>query len=96
MVGKYPALAYKAIFLDLLDAGSSPTSVTSKAQLDAWVKKFAVPYSVLKDPDGVTTFDIKTKISDRKTMFVIELSTMKILQRSYDVHTSTWDFLATL
>jgi hypothetical protein len=96
MVVKYPGLASKALFVDLMAAGSGSDSPATRAQVDAWVTKFKTTYVVVKDPEGVTGFPIRTTISDRKTMFLVEWSTMKILHRSANVHDATWAKLGTL
>ena len=73
----------KAIFVELLGEGS-PThaSTTTKANLDLWIKQFNIPYTTLRDPDGVGQ-RILTDFSVREHAFLIELATMKILYDGY-------------
>jgi len=76
---QYADYADKAIFVELLAEGTPlHTSPSVKANLDAWVTRFNIPYTTLRDPDGVGE-RIVSQLSPREHTFVVELSTMKIL-----------------
>lgn len=96
MAAKYPSDAAKVNFVDLLQAGSSPTSECTQTQLNAWVKSWKTDYSAFKDPDD-SPFAIKNALGGvRKTLYVIEWSTMKVLNKTYEDDATTWAFIATL
>jgi hypothetical protein len=83
LVPKYGEVADKAIFVELLAEGSPlHTSPTTKANLDNWITTFSVPFTTLRDPDGVGLRIVKD-FAPRENTFVIELATMKVLYRGY-------------
>ena len=96
MAAKYPSVADKFAFVDLLQAGSSPTSPCTTVQLNAWIKSWKTDYAVFKSPDDTPNAIHDSLGGVRKTLYVIEWSTMKILQKSYQDDASTWAFMATL
>jgi hypothetical protein len=55
------------------------TSQASKANLDAWVTKYKLPITTLKDPDGAGTPTLTT-LGPREHAYLVDLTTMKILQ----------------
>jgi hypothetical protein len=80
---QYPSLASKAVFIELLGEGSPlHTSVTTKTNLDNWITKFSIPFTTLRDPDGVGQRILKD-FSVREYTFVVELATMKVLYKGY-------------
>jgi hypothetical protein len=81
LVTQYPKLASKAVFVDMLVEGETPDDVATRANLDSFVKGLAIPYTVVRDPDGVT-FRIREKIGKNKTALLVELSTMKVVAKS--------------
>ena len=83
LVPKYGEIADKAILIELLAEGSpTHTSPTTKANLDNWITTFSVPFTTLRDPDGVGLRIVKD-FAPRENTFVIELATMKVLYRGY-------------
>jgi hypothetical protein len=71
------------IFIELLAEGSpSHTSPTTQKNLDTWISTYKIPYTTLRDPDGVGQ-RIIAKFSPREYTFVVELATMKILYKGY-------------
>ena len=95
LVSQYPKLASKAIFVDILEEGVTPDDTTTKANLDAWIKGLAVPYTAVRDPDGVQ-WSTRTKIGHNKTALLVELATMKIIEQSDDDYTVVLDKLNSL
>jgi hypothetical protein len=91
MVVKYPGFADKA-----LQAGASPTSICSKSELNAWVTSNKTNYAIFKDPDGAFGGIQSALGGTRKTMYVIEWASMKILSKTYQDDAATWTFLGTL
>lgn len=81
MVAAYPKEAAKAIFVDIMVEGSTPDDVATKANLDSWVKGLDIPFTVLRDPDSVQ-FRARGKLGQRKTAYLVELATMKILKKT--------------
>jgi hypothetical protein len=55
------------------------TSAPKKTDLDAWINKYAIPVTTVKDPDGAGT-PTMTALGGREQAFIIDLKTMKILQ----------------
>ncbi len=96
MAAKQPGLASKVSFVDLLQAGSDPTTECTTNQLSSWVRSLHSDYSVFKDPDD-SPWAIKNALGGvRKTLYVVEWSTMEILNKTYQDDTTTWTFLGTL
>ncbi len=83
LVPAYPALASKALFVDIMVEGATPSDNSTSAELDSWTKNLKIPYTVLRDPDGVS-FRAKNGIAGRTTILIVELATMSILHRSND------------
>ena len=81
MVAQYPKLAKKAIFVDLLVEGKTPSDFATQPNLDSWVKGLSIPYTVGRDPDGVE-WRIRSQVGKNKTALLVELSTMKVLAKS--------------
>ncbi len=76
-------MADKAIVVELLAEGSpSHTSPTTTDNLNNWITTFSVPFTTLRDPDGVGLRIVKD-FAPRENTFVIELATMKVLYRGY-------------
>jgi hypothetical protein len=71
--------------------------VTTRAHLDAWIGTYKIPFTTLRDPDGVGQ-RITAQFSAREHTFVIELATMKILYDGYgyDRVNGAFDLLRTL
>ena len=95
LVSKYPKLASKAIFVDLLVEGETPDDVATRANLDSFVKGLSIPYTVLRDPDGVK-FRIREKVGKNKTALLVDLATMKVLAKSPSDYTTVLKKLETL
>ncbi len=85
LVKAYPTYADKAIFVDILVEGATPDDTSTKTQLDSWAKNLKVPYTVMRDPDGVS-FRTQREIGPRKTLLIVELQTMQIIYRIADDH----------
>lgn len=78
---RYPDLASKAAFVELLAEGRPlHTDPTTRGNLDSWVTTYKIPYTTLRDPDGVG-LRIVSDFSPREWTFLVELSTMKILYK---------------
>ena len=55
------------------------TAQASKTDLDAWVNKYMLPVTTVKDPDGTGTVTLNT-LGGREQAYIVDLTTMKILQ----------------
>jgi hypothetical protein len=84
LVPAYSALASKAVFVDIMVEGASPSEVATTTQLTSWSKNLKIPYTVLRDPDGVS-FRAKNELAPRTTLLIVELQTMSVIHRSTDV-----------
>ena len=56
--------------------------MTTRSNLDAWIKTFKIPFTTVRDPDGVGQ-RINDTFSVREHTFVVELATMKVLYDGY-------------
>ncbi len=84
LVPAYPGLASKATFIDIMVEGASPSDVSTTTQLTSWAKNLKIPYTILRDPDGVS-FRAKNDVAPRTMILIVELKTMAILHRATDV-----------
>jgi hypothetical protein len=84
LVPAYPELASKATFVDIMVEGASPSEVSTTTQLTSWAKNLKIPYTTLRDPDGVS-FRAKNDLAPRTMILVVELKTMTVLHRGTDV-----------
>ncbi len=55
------------------------TKQPAKSDLDAWVNKYALPVTAVKDPDSAGTATL-TALGPREHAYIIELATMKIVE----------------
>lgn len=78
VVAQYPALAAKAMFVDVVIEGATPTTPTTTANLDAWIAGMKNPFSTLIDADP-STFAAKATLGIKETTYVVERATGKIL-----------------
>ena len=96
MAVKYPSYSGKALFVDLMQGNTGPTDPASKTQLDAWIKSNHTDYASFKSPDDSPLAIHDSLGGVRKTMYVIEWQTMKILNKTYQDDATTWAFLDSL
>lgn len=81
MVSKLPSDGSKAMFVELIVEGSTPTTPITEPQLRAWVNGLKVPYTTAIDVDP-STFAIKKSYGIKETAYVIERDTRKILAKT--------------
>jgi hypothetical protein len=55
------------------------TTQASQTDLEAWVNKYELPCTTVKDPDGTGTVTLNT-LGHREQAYIVDLTTMKILQ----------------
>lgn len=73
----------------LIDAGgtvieileSTALAPSSKSDLDAWINAVGLQVTSLKDPDGTSTTVTLNTYGIRETVFLVDLSTMKIVDK---------------
>jgi hypothetical protein len=79
-----------------MQGATGPTDPATQSQLTSWVKSNHTNYSSFKSPDD-TPLAIHDSLGGvRKTLYVIEWQTMKILQKSYQDDASTFTFMDSL
>lgn len=81
VVGQYPSLAQKAMFVDIVIEGATPTTPTTKPNLDAWVAGMKNPFSTMMDVDA-STFATKSTLGIKETAYVLDRATGKILVKN--------------
>lgn len=82
IVAAWPAFAAKAVFIEILTEGSTPTVVATKANLDVWVKATQMPFTAAIDVGADQALRPMLGVED--TSYVVDLATMKIVDRSVD------------
>jgi hypothetical protein len=55
------------------------TKQATQASLQAWINKYSLPVTTVKDPDGTGTVTLNT-LGPREHCYIVDLTTMKILQ----------------
>ncbi|MGH7294503.1 MAG: redoxin domain-containing protein, partial [Polyangiaceae bacterium] len=55
------------------------TKQATQANLQAWINKYSLPITTVKDPDGTGTVTLNA-LGGREQCYVVDLTTMKILQ----------------
>jgi hypothetical protein len=80
MALEYPNYADKVIFVELLAEGGTHTVPAEPTHLDAWIGSAGIQFTTTIDPPGVGQ-RIIAEVSPRENTFLVELSTMKIVQR---------------
>lgn len=81
VVAQYPSLAAKAMFVDLVIEGETPTTPTTKVDLDAWVAGMKNPFSTLMDADP-TTFATKSTLGIKETSYILDRASGTILVKT--------------
>jgi hypothetical protein len=66
------------IVIEVLETTGFVTQA-SKSDLTAWVNKYSLPVTTVKDPDGTGTPTL-TALGQREQAYIIDLTTMKIIQ----------------
>lgn len=81
VIGKLGADSSKAMFVDLMVEGETPTTPATGTDLDAWIKALAVPFTTAYDADAAS-FAIKSTLGIKETAYVIDRTTRKILVKA--------------
>jgi hypothetical protein len=71
-------VAAGGIVIEVLETTGFTTQAT-KTSLDAWVNKYSLPVTTVKDPDGTGTATL-TALGGREQAYIVDLTTMKIVQ----------------
>jgi hypothetical protein len=96
MAVKYPSYSDKVLFVDLMQGQTGPTDPATQSNLDAWVKSNHTNYASFKSPDD-TPLAIHDALGGvRKTLYVVEWQTMKILNKTFQNDAATFTFLDSL
>jgi hypothetical protein len=77
----YQTYADKVVFVDLLAEGASPGEPASQVELDAWIVGGEIPFTTAMDPVGKGPRILKD-FSPVDASFLVELSTLKIVERA--------------
>jgi len=81
VVTALPKNSAKAMFVDLLTEGSTPTSATTDVELRSWVNALKVPFTTARDPDGAG-FSIRTTYGIKETTYIVDRATMTIVAKA--------------
>jgi hypothetical protein len=81
VVAQYPSLAAKAMFVDVVIEGATPTTPTTKPNLDAWVAGMKNAFSTMMDVDA-SPFATKSTLGIKETSYVLERASGKILVKT--------------
>jgi len=68
------------MFINLIIEGVNPTTATTAANVDSWIKVEKTAFSTFRDPDG-SDFAIKTALGVKMTTYIVERATMKIVKK---------------
>ena len=56
------------------------TAIATQSDLEAWIDKYQLPVTTVKDPDGSSGTPTLTTLGHREQAYIVDLTTMKILQ----------------
>jgi hypothetical protein len=71
-------VAAGGVVIEVLETTGFTTQAT-KTSLDAWINKYQLPVTTVKDPDGTGTATLNA-LGQREQAYIIDLTTMKIVQ----------------
>lgn len=71
-------VAAGGVVVEILETTGFTTQAT-KTSLDAWINKYQLPITTVKDQDNAGTYTL-TNLGGREHAYIIDLTTMKILQ----------------
>jgi hypothetical protein len=66
------------VIVEILGGGATGGQPT-KAELDSWINTYNLPVTTVKDPDSMPQQSL-TDLKQREFTFIVDLSTMKIIQ----------------
>ena len=82
MVKALPGNADKAMFVDLMTEGPTPTSGMTQTELRSWIGALKVPFTAAYDVDPSTSFTIRKTYGIKETTYIVERTTMKIVAKT--------------
>jgi hypothetical protein len=81
VVSKLAANADKAMFVEIVVEGTTPTVPPTVANLNAWVNSLRVPFTSAIDADP-STFTAKKTYGIKETTYIVDRATMKIVGKA--------------
>ena len=72
-------IASGGIVIEVLET-TGFTTIATQTSLQAWINKYQLPITTVKDPDGSTGTPTLTTLGHREQAYIVDLTTMKILQ----------------
>jgi hypothetical protein len=76
--GGQAVVAAGGVVIEVLETTGFTTQAT-QTSLEAWINKYSLPVTTVKDPDGTGTATL-TALGGREQCYLVDLTTMKILQ----------------
>jgi hypothetical protein len=81
VVAKLADNAAKAMFVEILIEGITPTDGVTLANANAWIKALSVPFTTLYDQDPAT-FTAEKIYGPKETTYIVERATLKIVAKA--------------
>ena len=88
-------LADKSMFVQFLTEGATPSTPTSKTNLDSWIGTLKVPFTCARDAEGSAPFTIRSTYGVKETSYILDRASRKILFKSGSILTG-FDKLKTM
>lgn len=82
LVAAWPELHAKALFIEILTEGTTPTVPATKGNLDAWVRATNMPFTAAVDVGDTQALSALLGVEDMS--YLLELPTMRIVDRTVD------------
>ena len=82
MVKALPGNTDKAMFVELMTEGSTPTSGMNQVELRSWVSTYKVPFTIAYDADPSTSFAIRKTYGIKETTYIVDRTTMTIVAKT--------------
>ena len=80
VVSKVAANAAKALFMEIVIEGTTPSTAPTIPNLNTWINGLKVPFTSALDADPAS-FSIKKTYGIKETTFIVDRTTMKILAK---------------
>jgi len=82
VVKALPSNTDKAMFVDLMTEGSTPTSGMNQTELRSWISALKVPFTTAYDVDPSTSFTIRKTYGIKETTYIVDRATMTIVAKT--------------
>lgn len=78
MVGKLPDFGTKAIFVDVVVEGVTPTTSPTRDNLDTWINVSKIPFTTARDRDSAVG-RARDVLGSKETTYIVDRATRRIL-----------------